>query len=143
MVVDVLSLNRVVFSDRSTIGDLRFLGEPFCNTIELSCRRGDEKGLLAVDPGRYKFIVTESPRLKRLTPRLVDVPGRSGILIHPANRAEELDGCIAPGIYSKTIPDFVGESRKYFDLLMAKLQGLNEPMYITIIGGRKSNGNII
>lgn len=30
---------------------------------------------------------------------LLDVPGRTGILIHPANLASELRGCIAPGMH--------------------------------------------
>lgn len=119
------------------------MGDPFCNTIELSCRRGDEKGLLAIDPGRYKLILAESPRLKRITPRLVDVPGREGILIHPANFAEELDGCIAPGIYDSHVPNFVSSSRKYFNALMDRLAEIKEPMYIIIMGGRKNNGNYI
>ena len=119
------------------------MGEPFCSTIELSCRRGDEKGLLAVDPGRYKLIITESPRLRRRTPRLVNVPKREGILIHPANWAEQLDGCIAPGHYDPKTPDFVGSSLKYFDLLMSKLDAIKEPMFITILGGRKQDADII
>lgn len=135
--MDEIVLSRIIFTDKSTVGDLTILGEKICNTIELSCRRGDEKGLLAIPPGRYEIIISESPRLKRLTPRLLNVPGREGILIHPANKAEELDGCIAPGIYDPHIPDFVSMSRKCFDLIMSKLQKLEGHMFITITGGRK------
>lgn len=135
--MDEIVLNRMIYTDISTIGDLTLLGEPLCNTIELSCRRGDEKGLRAIPPGRYQLIVNESPRLKRLTPRLLNVPGRDGILIHAANRAEELDGCIAPGIYDEGTPDFVSSSRKYEAIILEKLMGIKSPMFITITGGRK------
>lgn len=135
--MDEIVLNRMIYTDISTIGDLTLLGQHLCNTIELSCRRGDEKGLRAIPPGRYQLIVNESPRLKRLTPRLLNVPGRDGILIHAANRAEELDGCIAPGIYNQSTPDFVSSSRKYFEIIMKELAAVKGEMHITITGGRK------
>lgn len=135
--MDTITLNRMIYTDISTVGELMILGEPLCNTIELSCRRGDEKGLRAIAPGTYKLILAESPRLKRVTPRLLQVPGREGTLIHPANRAEELDGCIAPGIYDGASPDFVSSSRKYFEIIMNKLQDIKGDLSITITGGRK------
>lgn len=135
--MDEIVVNRMIYTDISTVGDFTLLGKPLCNSIELSCRRGDEKGLRAIPPGRYRIIINESPRLKRLTPRLIDVPGREGILIHSANRAEELDGCIAPGIYDPSSPDFVSSSRKYFEIIMNELAAVKGEMHITITGGRK------
>lgn len=52
---------------------------------------------LQIPAGVYQSNWEPSPRLNRETYRLVAVPGRSGILIHPANFAEELLGCIALG----------------------------------------------
>jgi hypothetical protein len=40
-------------------------------------------------------VIEQHERLKKVY-RLLDVPNRSGILIHAANRVEELKGCIAP-----------------------------------------------
>jgi hypothetical protein len=51
--------------------------------------------LLAV--GTYKVIWTRSPRLRRFTYRLLGTEPRTGILIHPANLATQLLGCIALG----------------------------------------------
>ncbi|MBV5350147.1 hypothetical protein JZU71_03035, partial [bacterium] len=50
-----------------------------------------------------------------------DVPGRSYILIHPANHAaRELKGCIAP-VLLLTGPGTGEQSRLAFDLLISKL----------------------
>lgn len=136
--MDILSLNRRIFTDRSTIGDLFYRGDAFSQAIELSSRKGDEKGLLAIPAGRYKVKLLHSPKFKRIMPRLIDVSGREGILIHPANRAEELDGCIAPGIYTEKMPDFVSSSRVTFQKLFDLLEAEKEPIYINITGGRRS-----
>lgn len=135
--MDILTSNRYIFTNRSTISNLYYRGDPFSQTIELSCRRGDEKGLLAIPAGRYQVVLTPSPRFKKIMPRLVNVPAREGILIHPANLAEELDGCIAPGVYDEKIPDFVGSSRATSEKLFALLLKETEPIFITITGGLK------
>lgn len=139
---DVLSLVRKIYTDRSTVGDLLLRGEPFCSTIELSCRKGDEKGLLAILPGRYQFTLTKSPHLGFVTPLLLNVPKndgpgfRIGIRIHPANWAEQLDGCIAPGDYRLDEPNFVANSRVAFNRLMSELEPLpEENLWITITNG--------
>jgi hypothetical protein len=44
------------------------------------------------------------------------IPGRTDIEIHPANKPEELLGCIAVG--ETQAPDFIGNSRMMFNRLM-------------------------
>lgn len=56
-----------------------------------------ENQALEIPLGTYQVNWEPSPRLGRETYRLVSVPGRSGILIHPANFQHELEGCIALG----------------------------------------------
>lgn len=133
--METLTLNRKFFSDISTIGDLYLQGDFFSHTIELSCRRGDEKGLLAIPAGRYRVDILPSAKYGKLMPRLLNVPGREGILIHPANRAQELDGCIAPGVYNSASPDWVSSSRKTFENLFEKLSQIVGEKFITITGG--------
>lgn len=36
---------------------------------------------------------------------VTDVPGRTYIMIHPANTMDELKGCIAPGLSTGVLPD--------------------------------------
>jgi hypothetical protein len=128
-------INRKHFSNLSTIGNLILEGENFCNTLELSCRRGDEKGKLAIPEGKYLLQKTFSPRFKKDMWEVTNVPGRSGIRIHSANYASELDGCIAPGVYSPNIPEFIGMSRVTLDRLNQRLEAMNGEIWLSITGG--------
>ena len=98
-------------TQRSIQGELYINGVWECFTLENACK--------AIPPGKYAVIVDWSNRFGRLMPHVCDVPGRSGIRIHAANRPEELEGCIAPG--KVQAPDFVGASRKAFDALLEKM----------------------
>lgn len=61
--------------------------------------KNNEDDVSCIPAGRYRMAWTMSPRLKRNTWRLLDVPDRAGILIHVANFVSELRGCIAPGLF--------------------------------------------
>lgn len=51
----------------------------------------------AIPTGNYKIIVNLSPKFKRNLPRLIDVPGFDGILIHRGNTDKDTSGCILIG----------------------------------------------
>ena len=51
----------------------------------------------AILPGRYQLVLSWSPGFKQIMIEVLNVPGRSGIRMHPANRPSELLGCLAPG----------------------------------------------
>jgi hypothetical protein len=51
----------------------------------------------AIPMGVYKVIVNLSPSKRRMLPRLLDVPGFSGILIHRGNTNSDSSGCILVG----------------------------------------------
>jgi hypothetical protein len=51
----------------------------------------------AIPTGEYKVFVNISPAKKRMLPRLLDVPGFSGILIHRGNTKNDSSGCILVG----------------------------------------------
>jgi hypothetical protein len=40
----------------------------------------------AIPAGRYRVIINRSERFGRMLPRLLEVPGFDGILIHPGTR---------------------------------------------------------
>lgn len=71
-----------------TLGDLFRMDKLLCFTLEPKD---------AIPKGTYKLVWTHSPRLNKMTPRLVDVPGHEGILIHAGNTVADTEGCILVG----------------------------------------------
>ena len=101
-------LNRIFFAPEYTIGKLYVNGQYWCDTIEDKCRDenkngkfdGNEKKVMhktAIPYGKYEVIVNQSPRFKRLLPRLLNVPHFEGILIHNGRNADSSSGCIIVG----------------------------------------------
>ena len=102
-----------------TIGKLYINGKYICDTCEDKDRGLNNKmsasevlrkkvyGLTAIPTGRYLIdMKTVSQKFKTRTwavpykgkiPRLVNVPGFSGVLIHPGNSADDSWACILPG----------------------------------------------
>ena len=89
----------------------------------------------AIPAGTYSVILSYSPHLNYITPELENVPGRTAIRIHVANRAEELLGCIAVGQTRPPVAaaDTVGNSKKAFESLMTLLRTATDPLSITIL----------
>lgn len=134
--MDILTLNRKIFTDKSTVGDLYFRGNLFSQTLEDSCRRSKIPGETAIPPGRYEVVLTNSPRFKRIMPRLLNVPGYEGVLIHWGNDARQTEGCLLIGSYNPENPDWVSSSRKTFDRLYETLANIHdETIWLTITGG--------
>lgn len=73
-----------------------------------------------IPAGVYLLAWEMSPRLKRETLRLKDVPGRDGILIHPANEVDELRGCLAFGARPPNSPGRLVRSRYAVKAVEAK-----------------------
>lgn len=92
-----LVLDRIFKGPDYTIGKLYIDGEYFCDTLEDTVRDKKIPNKTAIPAGTYKVIVNTSPRFKRLLPRLLDVPGFEGILIHRGNTPEDTSGCILVG----------------------------------------------
>ncbi len=89
-------------------------------------------GKTAIPEGRYQVVIAFSPRFKRLLPRLLNVPGFDGVLIHIGNYPRDTEGCLLPG----TIPskDCVLHSTTAFTNLYKKLLKVSkdEEIWITI-----------
>ena len=96
-----LKLERLYLKPDYTIGKLYIDGKYFCDTLEDQVRNlANEKKIpkqTAIPVGVYEVIVNISPRFRRKLPRLLDVPGFDGILIHRGNTAEDTAGCILAG----------------------------------------------
>lgn len=95
-----LLLRRVERWPGSTIGELSVDKQFVCYTVEDVVRPNNVKvpGATAIPAGRYRVIVTHSPRFGVPLPLLLDVPGYSGVRIHPGNTAADTEGCILPGL---------------------------------------------
>lgn len=104
-----LELKRVAKRDTYTMGKLYIDGVYFCDTLE-DKDRGLYQGMLlndikrikvmhqtAIPTGTYKVIVNTSPKFKRNLPRLLNVPGYDGVLIHRGNTDRDTSGCILVG----------------------------------------------
>ncbi len=103
-----LLLKRIARKSGYTIGKLFVDGEYFCDTLEDTDRLDEgmsldeikklkQPGQTAIPEGSYKVIVNVSPKFKRLLPRLQNVPGFEGVLIHRGNTAKDTAGCILVG----------------------------------------------
>lgn len=120
-------------------------GKHYCCTLE-DTDRGLEQNmslekilflkkphLTAIPTGRYQITVTYSPHFKRNLPLLNNVPGYSGVRIHPGNTAEDTDGCILVG--ENNAKGRVNNSKYWFALVMQQIfLALNkgEKVFITI-----------
>lgn len=125
-----LELTRKYYRPEYTIGSLLVDGKYFCDTLEDRVRdlETEEKipGATAIPAGTYKVVVNISTRFKRKLPRLLEVPGFDGILIHRGNTANDTSGCILLGenkVRGKVINSAVYEIRLTEMLEKAQTEG--------------------
>jgi len=119
-----LLLKRIHKTSTSTIGKLSVDGKFECYTLEDVERAVKIKNETAIPKGKYKVVITPSNRFKRDLPLLQNVPNFEGIRIHSGNTNHDTEGCILVGQTRAT--DFIGNSRKAFDKLFAKLKKAKE-----------------
>lgn len=93
----ILEIRRYPEYFGTTPGEFVFMDKIVGYSIELPWR-DNAKGRSCIPAGEYGLIVNQSARFKKLLPLVQDVPGRSGIRIHGANKVTELEGCIAPAM---------------------------------------------
>ena len=117
-----LKLERDLKAPTYTLGKLFIDDIFFCYTVEDKVRPLGEKvfGQTAIPLGTYNISLTMSPHFGKVTPRLANVPGFEGVLIHSGNTAADTEGCIIIGTTRE--PNGVGLSRQCFTKLMDKLK---------------------
>lgn len=92
-----------------------------CYTLEPARTNPVNPGHPCIDAGGpFEVVINKSPHLGYDTPLVLDVPGRSEIRWHIANKPEDLLGCVGVGEYRAT--DWVGNSKIAFEQLMVKLK---------------------
>jgi hypothetical protein len=115
-----IEIKRLHRTENSTIGELTIDGKFECYTLEDKERDVKIKSETAIKKGTYKVIINRSNRFKRLLPLLLNVPEFEGVRIHSGNSNHDTEGCILVGKTRSN--DFIGQSRKAFDALFAKMQ---------------------
>ena len=139
-----LKVIREVKTDISTIGSLFINGEFFCYTLEdkdRGLKQSDNLlfinakkifGLTAIPSGTYKLIVNQSPKFKRMLPRILDIKGFDGVLIHRGNTADHSLGCLLVG-YKKGENSIFESTKAESDLVNRLLLHNSEDHTIEIV----------
>lgn len=136
-----LTLRSEEFMPNCTIGRLYVDDEFECFTLEDTVRevKGEPvphwkiPAKTAIPSGEYAVTVTMSARFKKRLPLLLDVPGFSGVRIHPGNTDADTEGCILVGEGKRDYA--IVNSRVAFQKLLAKIEqaiGRKEPVTIAI-----------
>jgi hypothetical protein len=135
----LLTLNREIYTERSTIGSLTVDGKFHSFTLEDCVRPVKIPGKTAISAGRYEIIINWSARFKRPLPLLLNVPFFAGVRIHAGNTDVDTEGCILVGRTRQV--DFIGESRKAFDLLFKRLASATakEKIYLEILDRKRED----
>jgi len=104
-----LLLDRFYIGPKYTVGRLAVDGMYLCDTLEDVVRdlnmdgdlddSGEEKiyGETAIPFGRYRVLITRSPKFKRELPEILDVHNFTSIRIHAGNSTDDTAGCILVG----------------------------------------------
>jgi len=128
-----LTIVRINYNDKTTIGRLYINNEFFCYTLEDKVRPKGVKvyGETAIPSGKYKVIVSYSPKFKKLLPEILNVPMFSGIRLHGGSTAQNSLGCVILS-YDLIDENTVKSDQAYNDLIK-KLQSKKEEHSIEII----------
>ena len=103
-----LTLKRIALRSTYTIGRLYVDGNYFCDTLEDTVRDLNKNGKFdngekkvyaktAIPYGTYEIKWTYSPRFKKYTPQLMNVPSFEGIRVHAGNTSADTEGCLILG----------------------------------------------
>ena len=150
-----LKLKRIFKGDKYTIGNLFINDKKFCDTLEDTDRGLDASmsvskiialkkfGITAIPKGTYEVVMNvvsaKFSKYKQYTfcggrvPRLLNVPGYDGVLMHIGNKPEDTDGCILIG--KNTVKGMITSSTETFMSFYKILEDAskkNEKIHITI-----------
>ena len=140
-----LTLKRLNLTPNYTEGELYVNGVYFCKTLEDTNRDLNKNGQFdnnekkvygetCIPYGKYKVILSYSPKFKRELPEILEVPDFQGIRIHRGNKISDTLGCVLCG--EKVKNGYLSNSTPYEIKLVelfkqAKLR--NEESFLEII----------
>lgn len=137
-----LRLVRVAENNGATKGALCFNNEPELLTLELPYR-DNEPQISCIPDGRYKASLQFSQRFQRPLFRVLNVPGRTGILFHAGNTVDDIEGCILVGVRYGHLngKPAVLNSQKGLDLMFKLMGGQTEAdlIIVSAFGGGRAH----
>ena len=126
-----LTLNRTVFNDKCTLGEMLIDGVHFAYTLEDVCRfqNGDISKKIqnetCIDAGTYEVIVDFSNHFQKSLPHILNVPCFEGVRIHGGNTAADTEGCILIGKSSNWI-DTISDCHDVVNQLTERIQNFEQ-----------------
>ena len=112
----------------ATLGTMSVDGSFECYTLEPEVREitGQPvsawkiQNVTAIPRGRYRVIVDMSEHFGRELPHITNVPGFTGVRIHPGNKAADTEACTLVGQSKEG--NLVYKSKAAFDVLFPKIE---------------------
>lgn len=140
-----LTLKRLNLTPNYTEGELYVNGVYFCKTLEDTNRDLNKNGQFdnnekkvygetCIPYGKYKVILSYSPKFKRELPEILEVPDFQGIRIHRGNKISDTLGCVLCG--EKIKNGYLSNSTPYeikLVELFKQAKSRNEESFIEII----------
>lgn len=140
-----LTLKRLNLTPNYTEGELYVNGVYFCKTLEDTNRDLNKNGQFdnnekkvygetCIPYGKYKVILSYSPKFKRELPEILEVPDFQGIRIHRGNKISDTLGCVLCG--EKVKNGYLSNSTPYeikLVELFKQAKSRNEESFIEII----------
>ena len=140
-----LTLKRLNLTPNYTEGELYVNGVYFCKTLEDTNRDLNKNGQFdnnekkvygetCIPYGKYKIILSYSPKFKRELPEILEVPNFQGIRIHRGNKISDTLGCVLCG--EKVKNGYLSNSTPYeikLVELFKQAKSRNEESFIEII----------
>lgn len=128
-----LTVCRSHFLDSCTVGRLLIDGaDAGLFTLEPKARAEKIEGVTAIPVGTYPLVIDFSAHFMKYLPHVLNVPGFTGVRIHPGNTDKDTAGCILLGT-TWNGGDFIGESREAFKEIFAKIKASETPVEIEIV----------
>ena len=140
-----LTLKRLNLTPNDTEGELYVNNVYFCKTLEDANRDLNKNGQFdnsekkvygetCIPYGKYKIILSYSPKFKRELPEILEVPDFQGIRIHRGNKISDTLGCVLCG--EKVKNGYLSNSTPYeikLVELFKQAKSRNEESFIEII----------
>jgi hypothetical protein len=105
--------------NETTLGVVMVDGVFRCFSLEDAVREVKVPGETAIPAGRYRVALTHSPKFGRVLPEVLDVPGFTGVRLHPGNSNADTDGCVLLGYQRKGA--FIEQSRLACDKVQEQI----------------------